>query len=157
MRPVCDKFYVNEFENTRAFTKDSPLACEALKIVHEKGLRAVLATNPLFPTDGQLTRLHWTGLTENDFEFITAYDTDRFCKPNPEYYRTILERLGLKAEECLMIGNDVEEDMLAASSLGISCYLLTDCVESGGAEWNGPQGSFEEMVEMLSQLTVLVS
>lgn len=152
-RPICDKFYVNEFENTRAFTQDSPYAVEALKTVHEKGLRAVLATNPLFPTDGQLTRLHWTGLTENDFEFITAYDTERFCKPNPEFYRSVLKRLGLEPQECLMIGNDVEEDMIAASSIGINCYLLTDCAElSEKHEWNGPQGSFPEMVEMLKAL-----
>ena len=153
VRPVCDKFYINEFENTRAFTKDSPLAVEALRIVHEKGLRAVLATNPLFPMDGQLTRLHWTGLGKDDFEFITAYDTDSYCKPSPDYYRTILNRLGLEAEECLMIGNDIAEDMLAASSVGINCYLLTDCVEkSGEYEWNGAQGSFAEMVEMLKDL-----
>ena len=52
-----------------------------------------------------------------------------FCKPNPAYYQEILELLGAKAEECLMIGNDVEEDMVAAT-LGIKTRLVTDLLIS---------------------------
>jgi len=48
-------------------------------------------------------------------------------KPNPEYYRELLRSLGAAPEECVMVGNDVKEDM-AAETLGVRCFLLTDCL-----------------------------
>lgn len=36
-------------------------------------------------------------------------------KPDPEYYKDILNRLGLQAEECLMVGNDTKEDTVPAA------------------------------------------
>ncbi|HBG17285.1 MAG TPA: HAD family hydrolase, partial [Firmicutes bacterium] len=53
------------------------------------------------------------------------------CKPNPNYYREILDLLQAKAEECLMIGNDIEEDIVA-SVLGIKTCLVTDRLISRG-------------------------
>ena len=73
----------------------------------------MLATNPLFPPTATQSRIRWAGLTPEDFEFITTYDNSSFCKPNPDYYREILGKLNLNAGECLMVGNDVGEDMIA--------------------------------------------
>lgn len=152
-RPICDNFYVTDFKKTKEFTSYNPLAVEAVKAVKEKGLRTALATNPLFPMSAQLVRLEWTGLKGEDFEFVTSYETESYCKPNPEYYRAVCKKLGLAPEECLMIGNDVEEDMIAASSAGMKCWLLTDCViESENHVWDGPKGNFAETVEMIRAL-----
>ncbi len=149
-RPICDKFYVTDFVKTKEFTSYTPLAKEAVKAAKDRGFRAVLATNPLFPMCAQLERLGWAGLKGEEFEFVTSYETESYCKPNPEYYRSVCERLKLKPEECLMIGNDVAEDMIAASSIGMNCYLLTDCaVESENYTWDGPKGSFAEMVDLI--------
>ncbi|MBQ2824562.1 MAG: HAD family hydrolase [Oscillospiraceae bacterium] len=152
-RPICDNFYVTDFKKTKEFTSYNPLAVEAVKAVKEKGLRTALATNPLFPMSAQLVRLEWTGLKGENFEFVTSYETESYCKPNPEYYRAVCKKLGLAPEECLMIGNDVEEDMIAASSAGMKCWLLTDCVvESENHVWDGPKGNFAETVEMIKSL-----
>ena len=43
------------------------------------------------------------------------------------YYRELLNRFSILAEESLMIGNDVEEDMVA-SQLGMDTFLITDCM-----------------------------
>ena len=52
-----------------------------------------------------------------------------------------------------MIGNDELEDMYAASNAGMDCYLVTDCViPSSEHPWEGPKGTFSEMVEMLKSL-----
>ena len=52
-----------------------------------------------------------------------------------------------------MIGNDVLEDMMGASQAGLSCYLVTDdVIESDKFEWDGPSGSFAEMIEYISKL-----
>jgi len=148
-----DSFYTNEFHRARPSTGENPLAAEAVRLAHEKSPIVVLATNPLFPMAGQLTRMSWMGLKQEDFDWITAYENERFCKPNPRYYEEICARLGVDPSQCLMIGNDEKEDMYAASLTGMDGYLITDCLlPSEEHPWKGPRGTFAQMVEMLRKL-----
>ena len=87
----------------------------------------VLATNPLFPKVATESRIRWAGLNPDDFEIYTTFETSHYCKPNLDYYREVLNELQVSAEECLMIGNDVSEDMVA-EKLGMKVFLLTDCL-----------------------------
>ena len=149
-----DTFYTNEFNNARACTGENPLASKAVSAARAKAEKVVLATNPLFPMDGQHTRLSWIGISPDEFDLITSYETDSYCKPNPKYYLEICKRVGVEPSECLMIGNDVGEDVLAATAAGMDAYLVTDCLipAKDGSEWNGKSGTFAEMIEMLNNL-----
>ena len=82
----------------------------------------------------------------DEFEFYTTYENIYFCKPNLDYYREVLRRVGLSAEDCLMVGNDVGEDMIAAE-LGMKVFLLTDClINKGNADINQyPHGDFDDL------------
>lgn len=152
-RPAADAFYSNQFHRARAATAENPLAVEAVRVAREKAQKVVLATNPLFPMVGQKSRMGWVGLKPEDFDLVTSYETDRYCKPNPAYFLDVCRRIGVKPEECVMIGNDETEDMAAATAAGIPiCFLVTDCRIAGEAGWNGPQGTFAEMVEWLRAL-----
>lgn len=149
----CLEFYGNEFQAAKQFTGENPLAVEAIRLAHEKAEFVVLATNPLFPMVGQRTRMSWVGLKEEDFALVTCYEDDCYCKPNPQYYVSLCARLGIRPEECLMIGNDEEEDMYAAATLGMDGFLVTDCAIACDAHpWQGPRGTFAEMNEMLRSL-----
>lgn len=149
----CLEFYGNEFKLAKRFVKDNPLATEAVKVAHEKADKVVLASNPLFPMVGHGTRLGYVGLTLDDFDFATSYETDRFCKPNPNYFVTVCERLNLDPSECLMIGNDEMEDGYAATKAGLDVYICTDTViVSKEHPYEGMKGTFAEMVEFLKSL-----
>ncbi len=153
VEPICDAFYSTGFQASRAATKENPLAKEAVRLAREKADKVVLATNPLFPMAGQKTRLSWLGLTPEDFDLVTCYTSDRHCKPNPAYFVDVCQRLSLDPEKCLMIGNDDKEDMQCASSLGMDCFLVTDCrLIDQENPWQGRMGTFAEMVEMLQKL-----
>lgn len=153
VEPVCDAFYNSGFHAARAATWENPLAIEAVRAAREKADRVILATNPLFPMAAQRTRLSWLGLSPEDFDLVTCYATDRHCKPNPAYFIDICRHFSLDPEKCLMIGNDDQEDMACASSLGMDCYLVTDCrLPDKENPWNGPQGTFREMTDMLKSL-----
>lgn len=146
----CLAFYSNDFHQAKAFTLENPLARDAVKVAHEKAPHVALATNPLFPMAGQKTRLSWIGLADSDFDLVTSYESDSYCKPNPQYFVSVCERLGVAPGECLMIGNDEGEDMYAASLTGMDCYLVIDTMITNEKHpWNGPKGSFIEMIEML--------
>ena len=153
-RAQSDAFYVHEFMAAKAYTQENPLAKEAVRLAHLAAEKVVCASNPLFPLTGQQSRMSWVGLAPEDFDLITSYESDSFCKPNPKYFLSICERLGVSPAECLLIGNDEEEDMHAASSVGMDCYLVTDCViRREQCPWNGRSGTFAEMVEFLRTLS----
>ena len=59
----------------------------------------------------------------------------------------------MKPEECLMVGNDVSEDMIT-EQLGIRTFLLTDClINKGGVDISQyPHGGFAELDAYLKEL-----
>lgn len=152
----CKEFYGKEFHEAKQFTSENPLAKVAVELAHKAAEHVVLATNPLFPMVGQRTRMSWMGLSEEDFEFVTCYESECYCKPNPQYFVEVCKRIGVTPAECLMIGNDEEEDMQAAKTAGLDCYLVTDCmIASKTKPWDGKKGTFEEMVEFLKNIDTL--
>ena len=152
-RTLAENYYASEYTKLATLTNPTPLAREAVELSAKNGRHVVLATNPLFPAEAQYTRVRFAGLEPEDFEFVTTYTSDSYAKPNPEYYLSICERLGVKPEECLMVGNDEAEDMHAASSVGMSCYLIDDCaLRSDKHPWTGEHGSFGELIEKLKNI-----
>ncbi len=149
---LFDEFYANEFRDAKQFTGYNPKAAESVKRIKELGLRVALATNPLFPSVATRTRIRWAGLEPEDFEFFTTYENIGYCKPNPDYYREVLKRAGLEAQDCLMVGNDVGEDMVAGE-LGMKVFLLTDClINKDHADITRyPHGSFDELLEYIRE------
>lgn len=122
-----DTFYETQFSLTKAETSPTPFAAKSVKLLKSKGYRLVLATNPIFPKAATYARAGWAGLDTDDFELITTYENSSFCKPNPKYYAEILQKIDAQPQDCMMIGNDVDEDMCAAE-LGMETALLTDCL-----------------------------
>jgi len=146
-------FYQKEFFEIKAVTSGNPLAVEAVQAARKAADRVVLASQPIFPMAAQIARASFVGLKPEDFDHITAYETESYAKPNPKYYEAICERLGVEPKDCLMIGNDEREDMYAASAAGLNCYLVTDNINAReDCPWNGPRGTFKDMTEMLKSL-----
>ena len=49
-----------------------------------------------------------------------------------------------------MVGNDVDEDIRPAETLGMDTFLLTQClINRSGSEVRCPQGGFAELKEFL--------
>lgn len=125
--PLFEEFYAGEFGQVRKVCGYTPLAAELIGMLKEKGYRLILATNPIFPEVATRQRIRWAGLSPEDFELVTTYENSRHCKPNADYYRDIMALAEVKPEQCMMVGNDVGEDMVA-KRLGMQEFLLTDCL-----------------------------
>ena len=122
-----DSFYRGEFSVCRAATKVQPLSRITVDFIKQHGGNIIVATNPVFPKSATYTRINWAGLNPNDFSYITTYDNSSACKPNLNYFEEICSVCGIHPEESLMIGNDVDEDMIS-SRLGFDTFLVTDCL-----------------------------
>lgn len=151
--PLFEDFYKNEFQNVKAVCGFDENAAKVIQTAKQKGYRVALATNPIFPAIATESRMRWAGLNAEDFELYTTYEHSRFCKPNLEYYREILERLNVQPNECIMVGNDVGEDMVAAK-LGMKVFLLTDCLinKSGDDISVYPNGNMDQLIEYINDL-----
>lgn len=150
---IALEFYANDFNQAICTTKPTPVSDQIVKRAKERGLETYLATNPVFPRCATLNRIRWAGLDADDFKVVTTYETCNFCKPNPEYYRTILDEFQLNPEECLMVGNDVSED-LSIRTLGVKTYLVTNTMEN---KKNLPieseyKGTLEELLEFIARI-----
>ncbi len=126
-QPLLDVFYETVFDEVRAVCGYNPQASVLIAHLKARGVPLVLATNPACPAVATECRIRWAGLSPQDFSFITYDKNFCYCKPHIHYYAALLERLGLRAEDCLMIGNDTRDDMVA-KQLGMSVFLLTDCL-----------------------------
>ena len=149
-KPVFEDFYKNEFQDARLFCGFNPKAAETVRSLKDKGYRVVLATNPLFPSIATESRIRWAGLEPSEFDLYTTYENTSYCKPNLDYYRDILKRINCRPEECLMVGNDVGEDMVV-EALGMQVFLLTGCLINTQKKdiTAYPHGSFEQLLSML--------
>ena len=149
--PLFAEFYASDFAQARTVCGFAPEAAEVTALLKEKGITLALATNPLFPDIATRQRIRWAGLEHGDFSLVTTYENSGFCKPNPDYYREVLQKLGKTPEQCLMVGNDVQEDMLPAREVGMEVFLLTDClINKPGADIGQfPHGGFDALKEFL--------
>lgn len=153
LEPVFNDFYKNEFGLAKTTTSANPMAKECIRLLKTKGYTVVLATNPIFPQVATFERIGWAGLDTKDFTHITTYENSTFCKPNLGYYSEILRIIGKTPGECIMVGNDVQEDMCTAA-LGMDTFLLKDCIinkeEADITDYT--QGSFEDLLEFIKKL-----
>ena len=126
-RALFEEFYSLDFQRISSTCGYTLEAKATVALCGELGYKVVVATEPIFPLSAMESRLRWAGVDPSSVEFITSYETSHYCKPDLRYYREITERLGAAPEDCVMIGNDVGEDM-PAENLGMRVFLLTDCL-----------------------------
>lgn len=153
VRNKIDEFYRHRFGKLKAFTNPRGEAGEAVETALELGYQLVMATNPVFPSSAILQRMEWAGVSGYPYKLVTTYENMHFCKPNPLYYQEILDRLGVLPGECLMLGNDVDDD-LVASRVGIKVFIVEDNLINRSNRDCAPdyRGRLQELPDFLQKL-----
>lgn len=153
-RSVFDEFYESEFKNVRSCVSPTQAAADCVAAAKRRGLRVILATNPIFPKTATEQRIRWAGLYPDDFELISTYEDYRFTKPDLRYYKEIAEKAGgLELTKCVMVGNDALEDM-CAEALCADAFLVTDClINRTGADISRyKSGSLSDCADFIGRL-----
>ena len=148
--PLFVEFYETSFQEVSKDCGFAPEAAASVRKLKSMGLRVALATNPFFPAIATHSRIRWAGLEPSDFELITTFENSGRCKPNPAYFQDVLEKLKVKPEECIMVGNDTLEDA-AAEKLGIPVFYLThSLINKQNVDISEkPHGGFAEMLDFI--------
>ena len=151
--PVFDEFYRNEFQKVKGVCSPTPKAKYIVDMLRSKGVKVILATNPIFPKVATDSRIRWAGMEPDDFDMYTTFEDIGVSKPNLDYYRLIMERMGLDPKDCLMVGNDVSEDMVA-EELGMRVFLMDHyIINKDNADISRyPTGNFDDLIDHLNGL-----
>ena len=148
------EFYNKDFHSVIAGScTPYPRANDILDCARRNGFRIILATNPLFPAVATHARIRLGGMDPANFEYITAYENSSYCKPNPDYFRELLEKLGIAPDECVMIGNDTRDDF-SAHALGIPVFVNTDgLINRDNVDLSlHPHGGADELISYIESL-----
>ncbi|MGQ9465175.1 MAG: HAD family hydrolase [bacterium] len=86
-----------------------------LKIVYQL---AVLTNNNRIQTDRILRALGIKDL----FSHIFTYETFKLIKPNLEIFRQVIQKLNLRPEECMMVGDRYDVDLVPAKEIGMQIF-----------------------------------
>lgn len=95
-------FYENEFDNVQKviFPKEN-----IINKIKQSNQKFIFASNPLFPKIAVEKRILFAGLSPNDFLYISHMENSHFAKPNPKFFKEILEKLNIEPDQCVMIGD----------------------------------------------------
>ncbi|MHB0875369.1 MAG: HAD family hydrolase [Anaerolineae bacterium] len=147
--PQFWRFYTDVFPTLGDDIEPMPWARDAVVEAQQAGLKVVIATNPLFPLVAIRTRLAWAGLSDVQFDLITALDNMHFAKPQPRYFREAAAVIGVPESACLAVGNDPAHDIAPAKAAGMWTYLVVDgaaAPEAHAADATGDMGTFLQLL-----------
>jgi HAD superfamily hydrolase (TIGR01549 family) len=150
-RQTYRQWIAEEVEMLQPLVAPHPLTRTLVEMAFERECRVVIATNPVFPRALIEARLRWAGLADCPFELVTCYENSCHCKPNPEYFQEILDKLQLPPAACLMVGNDNYHDV-AARMAGIPTFLVETWLIDRGPAGLRPdyRGDHQELLAFLT-------
>ena len=125
IQPTIEAFYRDDYPHLQQHTLSRPEAKEVIIHLLDQGHQVVIATNPLFPATAIMQRISWAGVHDFSYALITTMENSHFCKPDPRYYLEILDKVGAAPKTTWMVGDDLENDILPARSLGLKTWQIT--------------------------------
>jgi HAD superfamily hydrolase (TIGR01549 family) len=150
MMPLFDEFYAVQFGKLRSLTRPNPSARAAIQAAIDAGCDVVIATNPVFPETAIRQRMAWAGVSDFPFKMITSYEVMHAAKPSCPYYREILDHIGRRADECVMVGDDWGNDMVPAMKAGLQIFWINTETNSMNALDPSARGTLAEFEEWFS-------
>jgi FMN phosphatase YigB (HAD superfamily) len=71
-------------------------------------------------------------------------------KPNPAYYREIAAIIHYAPEDCVMVCNKVQNDIVPARRVGMKTFLVvndSDTARDAPADWQGTLTDFKDLLD----------
>ena len=104
--------------------KPLPGARELLEEIRAVGLRTIIASNTYWrDADSYWDDFRFLGLAQHIDAIVTSVDAGHL-KPHPAVFEMAMRVAGATADQCVVIGNREENDILPALGLGMRAILV---------------------------------
>jgi FMN phosphatase YigB (HAD superfamily) len=131
LKETIEYYYDVIFPGLAQLTSPRQEAKPFIDWAFSQGHRIAIATDPLLPRKATHHRLRWAGFDPDQFELVSSFEGYHFSKTHPAYFAEVLGRLGWPDGPVLMVGNDMERDILPARRLGLATYHVDNGSASG--------------------------
>jgi HAD superfamily hydrolase (TIGR01549 family) len=113
-----EETYWLTFLNNMAF---KPGVEDFLQVAKDKGIKMCIVTD----LTAQIQMQKWIKLDLGKYiDFLVSSEEAGIEKPGKYMFELAMKKLGVKAEECIMIGDSEEKDIKGAEALGIKAYKV---------------------------------
>jgi len=151
LKPLSDEFWAKDYDRLRIYTRAKLEARRIMEKLFAQGYEIVIATDPVGPLVARLHQLEWAEVGHFNYKLVTALENMHFCKPHTEYYEEILDKIGHRAEECMMIGDDIKNDIEPAAKVGMKTFLIIGKAmiaeeAAVAADFSGTLADFERFI-----------
>ncbi|TKR80587.1 hypothetical protein L596_014640 [Steinernema carpocapsae] len=119
VRAHFDRF---TFEMTRKHMMPDKLFFDSLAPIQDAGLKTALLTNNFYMKEDRSLKVIVEEADEI-FDVVVESCVEGCSKPDSKIYKITLERLGVKAKECVFV-DDLKENCDAAEALGMTAVLV---------------------------------
>jgi FMN phosphatase YigB (HAD superfamily) len=152
-----DQFYADVYPSLESVVKPRSAAPQLIEWANAQGIPVVIATNPSLPLTAIEQRLQWgqIGVDRYEYALVTSYETSSATKANPAYFANIVEALGIPAQECLMLGDNWDWDVINAGEANIPSFWISNDREiDQSAPHLVGSGRLEDAIELLARSTL---
>lgn len=119
MRQCLEAYRWGRVEGTTMFAE----VPEVLRLLHDNGIKVGIVTNAYQPMWLRDIEIQLHGLLEFFPDCrISAADVG-YLKPHPAIFQAALNCCGVKAEEAVFVGDDLEADVAGAQAAGLQAVL----------------------------------
>ena len=119
MRQCLEAYRWGRVEGTTMFAE----VPEVLRLLHDNGIKVGIVTNAYQPMWLRDIEIQLHGLLEFFPDCrISAADAG-YLKPHPAIFQAALNCCGVKAEEAVFVGDDLEADVAGAQAAGLQAVL----------------------------------
>jgi FMN phosphatase YigB (HAD superfamily) len=121
---VCEQHVLEDLYNVRVNEKSVPFAdiahdiIELLDGLKQRDIKLALISNC---TEEEVSAWAGSKLPPYFDQVIFSYQV-RYAKPDPKIYQLACSRLGVKAEQCIFVGDGGSQELDGASKAGITAY-----------------------------------
>jgi FMN phosphatase YigB (HAD superfamily) len=150
---VIEDFYDKIFPTLSQHVSRRPEAVPLIEWALSRGYRIAIATDPLFPRKATFHRLRWAGFDPERFELVSSFEHFHFTKTHPAYYAEVLGRLGWPEGPILMVGNDLERDLIPAHRMGLKTFHI-DGDATTGPGFEAGRGSLADLRPWLESINL---
>lgn len=143
---VMDKYGIPRLKWHKEYERLYPETVEVLKFLKAKYKIGVIANQSL----GTADRLRQWDILQF-IDLVIASAEEGVSKPDPRIFELALERAGCKAENAVMIGDRIDNDVVPAKKMGMKTVWIR---QGGGGLWQlqGPEQQSDFTVDNLGEL-----
>lgn len=139
------RFEQGDFRGLGPPWRAHPWVPDLVRTVVDRGIAVVVATSPIYPLPVIEERMRRAGVRDLPWSLVTSWDRMHSTKPSPSYFEEIARLLGLAPDQCVMVGDDFFQDIVARR-IGMHTYFVGQPLP--GLD-TGPGGSLREIIEWL--------